>query len=346
MTAGLTVTDLHAEHGSTEVLHGVNLTVPEHGLACLLGPSGCGKTTLLRVIAGFHPPAGGQIDLGDRTLDQPPRVSMPAERRRVGYIPQTVALFPHLSVAANIGFGLPRARRAATVARLLDLIDLGSYADRRPHQLSGGQQQRVALARALAPEPDLLLLDEPFTALDADLRARVRSDVADLLRRTGTTAVLVTHDAQEALGFADTISIITDGRVVQTGPPDALHTQPATAEVARALGDANVFDATVEGTNARTPVGLLPLRIPAPAKEGPAISVLVRPRQITLCAAAMDDTTPARIVRTEFRGEDYRLELAVDGCLQPIVAHTPDPIPSGATTHLHVEGCAHPLTRL
>jgi len=342
MTSGLTVTDLHAAHGPTAVLHGVDLTVPEHGLACLLGRSGCGKTTLLRVIAGFHRPAGGQIDLGTRTLDSA-RVHVPAERRRIGYIPQTVALFPHLSVAANIGFGLPRARRADAVARLLDLIDLGAYADRRPHELSGGQQQRVALARALATEPDLLLLDEPFSALDAGLRNRVRCDVADLLRRTGTTAVLVTHDAQEALAFADTISIITDGRVVQTGPPDALHTQPATAEVARALGDANVFDATVEGSNARTPVGLLPLGICSSAPGGPAITVLVRPRQITLCPSAATDTTPARIVRTEFRGEDYRLELAVEGCSQPVVAHTPDPMPSGVTTHLHVEGCAHLL---
>jgi iron(III) transport system ATP-binding protein len=153
--------DLHAAHRTTPVLHGVNLTVPKHALACILGPSGCGKTTLLRVIAGFHPPTSGRIDLGSRTLDQPPRTHLPAQRRRVGYIPQAVALFPHLTVAANIGFGLPRAQRASTVTQLLELTDLGPYAHRRPHQLSGGQQQRVAIARALAPEPDLLLLDEP-----------------------------------------------------------------------------------------------------------------------------------------------------------------------------------------
>jgi iron(III) transport system ATP-binding protein len=344
MTTGLTVTDLRAAHGATEVLHGVSVEVPEKSLACLLGPSGCGKTTLLRAVAGFHRPTRGRIELSGRTLDGGGAgVHVPAERRRIGYIPQNVALFPHLSVAANIGFGLPRDKRADAVARLLDLVDLTGYARRRPHQLSGGQQQRVALARALAPEPDLLLLDEPFTALDADLRARVRCEVADLLRRAGITAVLVTHDAQEALAFADTISILSAGQVIQSGTPDQLHTEPATAAVARALGDANVFEAVLEGGHARTPAGLLPLPISATVPVGPALRVLVRPRQIALSDAPTAVSIAAQIVRSEFRGEDYRLELTVSGCPQPIIAHTRQPLAHGTVTHLEINGNAYPL---
>lgn len=339
---GLLVSNLRADHGSTPVLHGVNLDVPSRALACILGSSGCGKTTLLRVIAGFHRPTAGRVELNGRTLDGPPHQHMAAERRKVGYIPQDIALFPHLSVAANIGFGLPRARRSQKVAELLELTDLAPYANRHPHQLSGGQQQRVALARALAPEPDLLLLDEPFSALDARLRGRVRSDVADLLRATGTTAILVTHDADEALAFADLITVMSAGEVLQTGTPEYLHHCPGSAAVARALGDANILEATIDADSAKTALGCLPVRASASAAD-PATSVLIRPRQLQVLAQPAEDSTPARVLRCTFHGADHRLELDVTGTEHPLIAYATDASPLGTTVHLRVSGYAHPL---
>ena len=337
MTTGLVVTGLSAAHGSTPVLDAVDLAIPDGTLAAILGPSGCGKTTLLRTIAGFHRPTAGRIALRDRVLDEPPRRHLPPERRRVGYIPQDVALFPHLTVAANIGFGLPRSRRSAQVTRLLELTELGPYAKRHPHQLSGGQQQRVALARALAAGPELLLLDEPFSALDSGLRARVRADVADLLRSYGTTAVLVTHDAAEALDFADSVTVLGHGRVLQTGTPEHLHTAPVSAAVARALGDANILDAVIDAGTAKTALGVLPLI--SVRSGGPA--VLVRPAQIALQATPGEHTTPARVRRATFRGTDHRLEVEVDDRI--LVAYSAGGVPVGSIVHLSVDGPVHAL---
>ena len=263
-------------------------------------------------------PAGGSSWPGISSTIRRALISRP-HKRRVGYIPQDTALFPHLTVAANIGFGLPRAKRAAKVREMLELIDLDGYADRHPHQLSGGQQQRVALARALAPGPDLLLLDEPFSALDAGLRARVRSDVAALLRRTETTAVLVTHDAQEALAFADLVAIMHAGMIVQSGEPEQLYSEPIDADVARALGDANLLRASARGSQLETALGLL---VPQSAfslstTPGDAITVLVRPRQVTVTLEAGPASKPGHVIRSEFSGDDCRLELCRRGSLQP-----------------------------
>ncbi len=341
MTGDLRITGLFAAHHGTGVLFDVDLAVPAHTLAALVGPSGCGKTTLLRVVAGFHRPTAGTVDVGGRPLDRPPDLHVPAERRRVGYIPQDGALFPHLSVSANIGFGLPKSGRAATVARLLEMTDLTTCAERHPHQLSGGQQQRVALARALAPEPDLLLLDEPFTALDAGLRARVRGEVIDLLRASGTTAVLVTHDPAEALAVADQVSIINAGRIVQTGPPQELHARPTTPLAARVLGDTNLLAGIAADGVVATALGLLPLDLATPA--GP-ITVMVRPTQILIQVDDSPGTLPARVLRAEFRGEDYRVELEVSGVEQPVVALAQTWCAPDSVVHLTVRGSAHPLT--
>jgi iron(III) transport system ATP-binding protein len=336
----LAISGLHASHGRTPVLFGVDLRMPDHGLACVVGPSGCGKTTLLRVVAGFHSPSAGRVELGGRLLDDPPGTHVPAERRRIGYIPQDGALFPHLSVAANVGFGLPRADRAPVVARLLELIDMANLADRHPHQLSGGQQQRVALARALAPEPDLLLLDEPFTALDAGLRARVRTDVIDLLRSTGTAAVLVTHDPAEALAIADQVTIMEAGRIVQTGSPDELHARPVSALAARALGDTNMITGRCGKLTVATRLGDLVLDGPVGAAE---VTVVVRPRQVVMCPGDEPGSVAALVRRVEFRGEDYRIELTVDGLEEPVVSHSPLRVPQGSAVRLRVDGAVHPL---
>ncbi len=341
----LQVAGLHAAHGQVPALTGIDLTVPGRAIACVVGPSGCGKTTLLRVVGGFHLPTAGRIELDGTLLDQPPRTHVAAERRRIGYIPQDGALFPHLSVAANIGFGLPRRRRAAAVSKLLKLIDLPGLGDRYPHELSGGQQQRVAIARALAAEPALLLLDEPFTALDAGLRAQVRGDVVDLLRATGTTAILVTHDPGEALAIADQITIMEAGRIIRTGTPDELHARPGSVTAARALGDCNIIPATASSRRARSILGELELDSPAPSG---AVSVLIRPAQILVESAEAAAGVPARVQRMEFRGENYRFELRVEDGVnhgaETIVAFGARRHPPDSLVQVLVKGQVHLLT--
>ena len=226
----VTVTGLGKAFGAHPVLAGLDLEVQAGSLTAILGPSGSGKTTLLRLLAGFERADAGTIGIGGVLVDGP-GVHLPPERRRIGYVPQEGSLFPHLTVAANVGFGLParrhgaRQRRAGQVEALLETVGLAGFGRRYPHQLSGGQQQRVALARALAIEPAVVLLDEPFASLDAHLRASVRADVQEIFRRAGTTAVLVTHDQDEALSVADRVAALRDGRIAQCAPPDDLYRQ-------------------------------------------------------------------------------------------------------------------------
>ncbi|MGZ8800625.1 MAG: ABC transporter ATP-binding protein, partial [Aeromicrobium sp.] len=210
MTA-LRITDLRAAYGAAPVLCGVNLELTRDQLLAVLGPSGCGKTTLLRVLAGFMPAQSGLIELRERVLTGPGR-NIPPERRRISIVPQEGALFPHLSVEDNVGFGLRQAAdRTSRVSAMLDLVGMTAEARRYPSELSGGQQQRIALARALAPRPDFVLLDEPFSALDAHLREHLRKEVKDILRAESATAILVTHDQQEALSVADQIAVMREG---------------------------------------------------------------------------------------------------------------------------------------
>src|SRR5256886_7139715 len=219
---GVEVRSLEAGYGSACVLHGLDLTVERGRLACVLGPSGCGKTTLLRVLAGFQPAWAGSVAVAGRVVEDG-TVRLPSEKRRIGYVPQEGALFAHLTVAANVGFGLPRhsrgrrSERRRRVEELLELVGMAGLGDRHPHDLSGGQQQRVALARALAPEPEVVLLDEPFAALDAGLRHRLRLDVRRVLNTSGATSVLVTHDQNEALSVGDQVGVMRAGQVVPAG---------------------------------------------------------------------------------------------------------------------------------
>jgi iron(III) transport system ATP-binding protein len=342
--SGLRIAGLRASHGGTQVLDGLDLTVADGDLACVLGPSGCGKSTLLRVIAGFHRPTGGTVAVGGRVLDDG-RTRVAAERRRIGYVPQDGALFPHLSAAANIGFGLPRAGRRERVAELLELVGLAGLGARHPHQLSGGQQQRVALARALAPRPELLLLDEPFAALDAALRTELRAQVAAALRAAAATAILVTHDVDEALAFADVIAVLRDGRVVQADTGHALYDRPIDADVARALGDANLLPARIAGGHAETALGVLPL-FDGPDAGGDGI-VLVRPGQIRFTEPG-PSTIAARILGTTYHGHDWRVELAREtgaAASPPLIAYTmSEPPPPGQAVHISVHGRAHLVT--
>jgi iron(III) transport system ATP-binding protein len=245
-----------------------------------VGPSGSGKTTLLRLLAGFEAPDTGSITLdGERLADA--ATAVPAHRRRVGVVMQDGALFPHLTVGDNIAFGIARAPdRVARVAGLLDTVGLDpAMAGRKPDQLSGGQQQRVALARALALRPRLMLLDEPFSALDTGLRVATRKAVAAILGEAGITTILVTHDQAEALSFADRIAVLRDGRLVQAGPPQEVYARPADAATAELLGDAVILPALIAGGRAECSLG--PVAVADPAFSGPA-DIVLRPEQIRL----------------------------------------------------------------
>jgi iron(III) transport system ATP-binding protein len=310
--AAVTLRGVRKAYGAHPVLGGLDLDVPAGTITAVLGASGCGKTTLLRLLAGFESTDAGTIALHGRTVDDGHRVLAP-EHRRIGYVPQEGGLFPHLSVAANIGFGLPRAARHHRVAELLELVGLPGFGDRPPHKLSGGQQQRVSLARALAPAPQLVLLDEPFSALDAGLRAQLRTDVADALYRSGTTAVLVTHDQDEALSMAELVAVLRDGRIVQAADPATLYEQPVDAEVARFVGEANLLPGDVLGSTARSPLGEHPLRSDTPHLPAPAL-IMVRPEQLQLRPAASRDYADAvtgRVLRREYHGHDATITLAV-----------------------------------
>ncbi len=313
----LSVTDLRKGYAGRPVLEGLSLEVPAGSLTAVLGLSGCGKTTLLRVIAGFERAQAGSVSLAGRTLDDG-RTYVPPERRGIGYVPQEGALFPHLSVEANVGFGLSRReRRGDAVAGLLEMVGIAPLAGRLPHELSGGEQQRVALARALACRPQALLLDEPFSSLDASLRARVREEVHELLREQGVTAVLVTHDQEEALSLADTVAVLRDGHIVQQGTPFELYEQPADERLARFLGAVNVIDASFQDGTARTSLGALPVRGEHGAGSG---LVMVRPEQLDVrprtghadAAAGASPSLEGRVEQCRYYGHDALLHIRAE----------------------------------
>lgn len=298
-------------YGPVAALDGLDLHVPAGTLAAVLGPSGCGKTTLLRCLAGFEHLDAGEIRIGDQTVAGPGS-HLPPYRRRIAVVPQEGALFPHLSVAGNVAYGLDRAARrggrGGRVAEVLALVGLTGYEDRMPHQLSGGQQQRVAVARALAPRPPLVLLDEPFTALDAALRGELRRDVREALRADAATAVLVTHDQGEALSMADEVAVMRAGRIVQSGTPTDIYHAPADPWVAGFVGEAVLIPASVDGAQAHTPLGDLPV---IGVADG-AVTVLLRPEQLQLLPAGTPDSIAATVLRRDFHGHDALLLLALD----------------------------------
>ena len=275
--------------GPTRVLRGVDLHIADGSLTAVLGASGGGKTTLLRIIAGLEHADAGTVEVGGG----------------VGYVPQDAVLFPHLTVAGNVTFGVHRRHRhSSRIDDLIGLVGLGGLEDRYPHQLSGGQQHRVALARALAIDPALVLLDEPFASLDASLRATVRAEVCAILRATGTTAVLVTHDQDEALSVADHVAVLRDGIIVQQGPPAELYRAPVDADVAAFVGDANLIPAMVHDAVAVTPLGALGVR--GGSADGAAL-VLIRPEQISIGAPGAG---VVGVVQTcEYFGHDAMLRI-------------------------------------
>jgi iron(III) transport system ATP-binding protein len=307
--ADLAAAGLHKAFGRHPVLTGLDLEAAAGTLTAVLGPSGSGKTTLLRILAGFERPDRGSVTIGGVTVDDDRR-HLPADKRRIGYVSQEGSLFPHLTVQANVGFGLPRGqRRGQRVSDLLDAVALSGLARRYPHQLSGGQQQRVALARALAVTPRMVLLDEPFASLDANLRASVRADVRTILRDTATTAILVTHDQDEALSIADYVAVIRDGTIAQLATPQDLYDYPADADVACFVGDANLLDGFTQHGLVHTPLGTLAVRSGLSAEPRNAVTVLIRPEQLDVRPGEDGYGTYGRVISTSFHGHDTVISI-------------------------------------
>ena len=313
--------------GPVRAVQDVTLEIGRGEFVALLGPSGCGKTTLLRLIAGFETPDVGTVRLCEKVVAGSAWV--PPERRHVGMVFQDYALFPHLTVAGNVGYGLTRAGRGVRVAEALSLVGLAEHGDRYPHQLSGGQQQRVALARALAPEPAVVLLDEPWSNIDPVLRASMRDELAGILRATGVTVLLVTHEQEEAFSLADRVAVMRDGAIVQAGVPEEIYYAPATRWAAEFVGAANVLPGRLEDGLVETLVG----RFPAPNGDGPGnVEVLVRPE---LLALNPDPAGEGEVVAREFRGHDifYRVRLT-DGTTVCSQRPSNESIPLGARVAL------------
>ena len=255
----LEINDVSVSFGDTEVLSGISLELESKQLLAVLGASGAGKSTLMRLIAGFDSVGGGSIVLDGETLSDTSKTVAP-EKRTIGIVPQDSALFPHLNVSQNIGFGLSvlsKEAKAERVGELLRLIRMEEFASRMPQELSGGQVQRVALARALAPRPKLVLLDEPFSALDAELRGQLREEVRQVLRAEGATAVLVTHDQEEALSLADRVAVLREGKIIQVGSPSEIYNSPADVGIATFLGESVLVDGKVSGGKILTDLGSL-----------------------------------------------------------------------------------------
>ncbi|WP_254830614.1 ABC transporter ATP-binding protein [Haloglomus salinum] len=317
------------QFGATTAVDGVSMTVSEGELLTLLGPSGCGKTTTLRLLAGLERPDEGVIRLNGEpvavgaeggeaaaeTEDVDDGGFLPPEERDVGLVFQDFALFPHLTVAENVAFGLEGEadENAERVADLLDLVDLPGYEDRRPDELSGGERQRVALARSLAPEPAVLLLDEPFSNLDVRLRVAMREEVRDILKQAGVTAVSVTHDQEEALSISDRVAVMNGGHVAQIGSPESLFQHPESRFVASFLGQASFLDAEVRPDCIETGLGCVDnddLAGPIDAYDGTHIQILVRPDDLR-ATPVTEDAADGRIVRRQYNGPTfvYRVEL-------------------------------------
>ncbi len=301
--------------GAVEAVRDLDLKLERGRLFALLGPSGCGKTTTLRLLAGFESPDTGEIEING-VLVAGRGTNVPPEKRRVGVVFQDYALFPHLSVAKNVAYGLKSVLRGknkeARVAEVLALARLTGLEDRMPHELSGGQQQRVALARALAPEPAVVLLDEPFSNLDASLRAEVRAEMREILTAAKATAVFVTHDQAEALSVADEVAVMFGGTIVQVAPPEELYHRPATRAVAEFVGEANFVSGTADDGRLHCVLG----DVPACGTCAGNVEAMLRPEALRLRALADEQASPAGAVATvlarEFYGHDQLIKLRLD----------------------------------
>jgi len=327
--------------GPVVALRGVMLSVPRSSTTAILGPSGCGKTTLLRIIAGFERPDAGEVLLGGGVVASSQRW-VPAQRRDVGYVAQEGSLFPHLTVAKNVAFGLDRAERRnrSRILELLEMVSLdATHLQRYPHELSGGQQQRVAVARALARKPTVVLLDEPFAALDAALRASTRTAVAEVLAAADVTTVLVTHDQAEALSFANQVAVMHAGQFSQVGGARTVYDDPADLRTAQFVGDAVLLDADAHDGYADCVLGRVPVRR---AEVTGRSTLMLRPEQLRIVPALAGETAHARVVSSEYYGHDSAVWLRLAGSSQPVTARIDGTqrFVDGSDVRLSVDGTA------
>lgn len=331
----ITIDSVSKQYGHIQVLNQASLTV-EHGtVVALLGPSGCGKTTLLRLVAGFDRVDQGRITFDERVVASP-SVFVPPERRGIGYVPQEGSLFPHLTVEGNVRYGLRKQRGChQRVNEALALTGLSGLGKRFPHELSGGQQQRVALARALAPDPALILLDEPFNALDLDLRRRMCEDVIGVLRQTGTTTILVTHDPGEAFAVSDRMAVMQTGEIMQCASPENVYWQPANPAVARLTGGTVFLSGDVSAQGVVSPLGLLATHGSVSATDGAAL-IMLRPEQIRV--ASQGPGTLARVMHRSFRGDHTMLALMAGNAQISLRAPSLSAPDLGASVYLSVQG--------
>ncbi|OHV81713.1 ABC transporter ATP-binding protein [Rhizobium sp. LCM 4573] len=325
----LTFEDIHHSYHGKETIRGISLTAEPGEVLCLLGPSGSGKTTLLRIAAGIEIQSRGRIVIDGQETAGPDKF-LPPEKRGIGLMFQDFALFPHMTVLENVRFGLtalPAREAAAEAGAALERVGLAHYAQKYPHALSGGEQQRVALARALAPRPGVLLMDEPFSGLDSRLKDAIRADTLAILRESRATAIVVTHDAEEAMRMADRIALLKDGRLVQVGTSDDLYRRPSDLFTAAFFSEINEFDGVVHNGLVVTPIG------PVPAKgidEGREVSVAVRLSGIDV--QPHGGAVPARILSRRFLGVVELLSLAVPGSEETVRARIrADQLPPGVT---------------
>ena len=302
MSRSLKLANVTAQIGPNQVLNDVSLDLAQGEIGCLLGPSGCGKTTLLRVIAGLQEISGGEVLIGDTIVSRPGQ-TLSTEKRSIGMVFQDFALFPHLTVFDNIAFGLrnlSRAQQKHRIATLVELTGLQGLEKRYPHELSGGQQQRVALARALAPSPDVLLMDEPFSSLDRELREKLACEVRDILKAEGATAILVTHDPFEAFAMADQVGVINSGEILQWGDSYCLYHAPTHPFVARFIGHGDFLAGTlISPDRLQTPLG--DIQLPQPL-EGKFATLFVRPE---LLQVVEHGPIRAKVLQRRFRGAHY-----------------------------------------
>ncbi len=308
---------IECRHDGRAVVQDMSLHVRRGGLVCLLGPSGCGKTTVLRAIAGFQALSAGEIVLNGRVVSRP-GLTLPPERRRVGMVFQDYALFPHLTVAQNVAFGLyggTALNRRATINALLRTVGLEGTHDRYPHELSGGQQQRVALARALAPQPDLILMDEPFSSLDIDMRERLSQEVREILKEHGATAVLVTHDQHEAFALGDLVGVMQEGRLLQWDTPYNLYHEPNCRFVADFIGQGVLLSGTLLAPDTvETEIGIFKGNRAYDWGRGTLVEVLLRPDDIV---PDPNGDLQAEVIQKAFKGAEilYTLQLPTGGKL-------------------------------
>jgi iron(III) transport system ATP-binding protein len=337
--ADVRLSALAKSFGGTPILRRVDLAVPSGAMFAILGASGSGKTTLLRLLSGFERADSGTIEIDGRHMSGP-GVHLPPERREIGYVTQEGSLFPHLTVAANVVFGLRRQERRDRfkAEAILESVGLpASYAGRGPHELSGGEQQRVALARALAPRPKLVLLDEPFSALDASLRIETRQAVAAILKAAGATALLVTHDQSEALSMGREVAVLRDGVLAQVAPPEVLYRQPADPALAQFVGDAAIMPGVVAAGFVYCVLGRLEVARAVP--DGPA-EAMVRPEQIRFEPADLPGAAQAQVLGVTYYGHDASVVLALEGGAEPVKARVAGHMApyEGARVWLSVEG--------